>query len=238
MRHPREALTLAPADSAKPDEEAIDDVYTQVDATGSIEAAARKLQLFAKLQQQQQQHSQSSSPTEAGPSGMSASARQRQMAMWEDDPEEQAYLQHKHPSPMQVDDEELEDEAEEREVVHLQEVVEGLWIGDLVGAMDTDGLEERGIVSRLRIPSTMLMPSRTFCLYCVHRSPTTPSLPISLSRLTTRQKPISSRTSHRVSPGSMKPSPAVLPRETFQQTLKVGRHLAAQSVLSASYRQT
>lgn len=153
MRHPTEMPTLAPGDSAKPDEEAIDDVYTQVDATGSIEAAARKLQLFAKLQQQQQQ---SPSPTEAGPSGLSASARQRQMAMWEDDPEEQAYIQNKHPSSMDVDEDEQEDEG--GEVVHLQEVVEGLWIGDLVGAMDTDGLEERGISNIL----SLLRPSLTY----------------------------------------------------------------------------
>jgi len=53
---------------------------------------------------------------------------------------------------MEGDDEEGQGESEEDigEIVHLQEVVEGLWIGDLVAAMDTAGLEERGIVSPVR----------------------------------------------------------------------------------------
>lgn len=36
----------------------------------------------------------------------------------------------------------------EEEVVHMQEVMDGLWIGDLVAAMDVAGLERRGIVRK------------------------------------------------------------------------------------------
>ena len=69
---------------------------------------------------------------------------------WEDDPEEAGYL------AASADDDELEDEEDEemddrREVVHLQEVLPGLWIGDLVAAMDMAGLEGRGIVSAAAI---------------------------------------------------------------------------------------
>lgn len=46
------------------------------------------------------------------------------------------------------DDQGRGSEDGEEEVVHLQEVMDGLWIGDLVAAMDVAGLERRGIVSR------------------------------------------------------------------------------------------
>lgn len=38
-------------------------------------------------------------------------------------------------------------DEETTEVVHCQEALPGLWIGDLVAAMDIPGLEARGIVS-------------------------------------------------------------------------------------------
>lgn len=77
--------------------------------------------------------------------------------IWADDPEEAGYMA----QTQQYDDSALSDEEyeysagddadmedeEEQEVVHMQEVVEGLWVGDLVGAMDQDGLKEKGIVS-------------------------------------------------------------------------------------------
>jgi dual specificity phosphatase 12 len=44
-------------------------------------------------------------------------------------------------------EEEDEEEFEAPGVTHMQEIQEGLWIGDLVAAMDTAGLEEKGIVS-------------------------------------------------------------------------------------------
>jgi dual specificity phosphatase 12 len=120
-----------PADAARPDDAAVEDVYRQVESTGSLEAAAKKLQQVAKMRTR----------------------------MWEDDPEEAEYVaqhqqqQQQHQAQYGYGDEDedeiaVEDDEEEmQEVVHLQEVVEGLWVGDLVAAMDTEGLEERGIVS-------------------------------------------------------------------------------------------
>ena len=156
---------VPPADAIKADEDAVSDVYDQVSQTGSLARAAKNLQKYAQA--------------------------------WEDDPEEQAYLEEERnkqrgtaePLPAQVQDGESvpqpklslaqqrmmqafadeegggdvemdgntisvfekEEEAEEEEfeapgVTHLQEIQEGLWIGDLVAAMDTAGLEERGIV--------------------------------------------------------------------------------------------
>lgn len=113
------ASALPPADAAKPDDEAIDDVYLQVDATGSLEAAAKKLAEIAA----------------DGP----GTAVQRRHEWW-NDPEEQEYL-------AQYEDEGDEEDEEEYEIEHINEVVDGLWIGDLVAAMDVDGLRERGIVS-------------------------------------------------------------------------------------------
>lgn len=41
-----------------------------------------------------------------------------------------------------------EEEEEEKEAMgHMQEVVDGLWVGDLVAANDDDELEKNGIVS-------------------------------------------------------------------------------------------
>ena len=104
-----------PADASKPDIDAVIDVYKTVDQTGSLEAAAQKLQQYAQIR-----------------------------AM-EEDPEESEYL--KNLSEEDHTDEENGNQADVEEVVHLQEVIEGLWIGDLVSAMDITGLEERGIVS-------------------------------------------------------------------------------------------
>jgi dual specificity phosphatase 12 len=103
-----------------------------VESTGSLEAAAKKLQQVAKMRTR----------------------------MWEDDPEEAEYVAQHQQHHAQYgygdgDEDENEnavedDEEDMQEVVHLQEVVEGLWVGDLVAAMDTEGLEERGIVSCTR----------------------------------------------------------------------------------------
>jgi len=103
-----------PADAAKPDIDAVEDVYQTVDETGSLKAAARKLQQYGKMRGS------------------------------EDDPEEAEYVAQKHQVPGS-DNEEREEGLPE--VIPLQEVIEGLWIGDLVAAMDKEGLEERGIVS-------------------------------------------------------------------------------------------
>lgn len=46
------------------------------------------------------------------------------------------------------DEEGEEEEEEEKEAMgHMQEVVDGLWVGDLVAANDDDQLEKHGIVS-------------------------------------------------------------------------------------------
>lgn len=72
--------------------------------------------------------------------------------IWADDPEEAEYMgQGGYDDSALTDEEEYEGMDEDEvveEVVHMQEVVEGLWVGDLVGAMDQDGLEQKGIVSQ------------------------------------------------------------------------------------------
>lgn len=117
--------TPPPADALKPDEEAIDDVYAQVEQTGTLEAAARRLAELAAAE------------AESG-AAPSLTAR-RQAHGWWDDPEEAEYLAQQ--------EEGMYEEEEEVEIEHMNEVVDGLWIGDLVSAMDADGMRERGIVS-------------------------------------------------------------------------------------------
>lgn len=113
---------LPPADAQKSDSLAVDDVFDQLKATGSLEAAARKLHEIAMKE-------------ETLPKVM-----QRRQA-WEDEEEEAEWQQ------------EAEEQAggrregEEEEVEHLQQICDGLWVGDLVAAMDGEGLRERGIVS-------------------------------------------------------------------------------------------
>ncbi|OCF43584.1 hypothetical protein I317_02602 [Kwoniella heveanensis CBS 569] len=137
-----------PTDASKADDEAISDVYREVDSTGSISAAAKKLE---------------------------------QIARWADDPEEASYLQrHGVEDDAIMSDECSDDEAIQAtgrsmgeagrrdstgEVVHLQEVVDGLWIGDLVAAMDTDGLEQRGITNILSLLRPRLQFSSSFSVY-------------------------------------------------------------------------
>ncbi|WVQ96675.1 hypothetical protein IAU59_003781 [Kwoniella sp. CBS 9459] len=133
-----------PADASKADDEAISDVYREVDSTGSISAAAKRLE---------------------------------QMAKWADDPEEASYLQqHGVEDDAIISDEGSDDEAihsavsggrrdSNGEVVHLQEVVDGLWIGDLVAAMDEDGLEQRGITNILSLLRPRLKFSPSFSVY-------------------------------------------------------------------------
>lgn len=118
---------LPPADAQKPDSLAVDDVLDQLKATGSLEAAARRLAEIAMLE-------------ETLPKVI-----QRRQA-WEDededDPQEAEWQTH----PAQ--------QEEEEEIEHLQQVCDGLWVGDLVAAMDVEGLRERGIVSIRLGPGT------------------------------------------------------------------------------------
>lgn len=67
-----------------------------------------------------------------------------------DDPEEQDYQQQYEEDVFEEDETDMdpdEDRNGVKEVVHMQEILPGLWVGDLVAAMDTAGLEEKGIVS-------------------------------------------------------------------------------------------
>lgn len=124
-----EAATPAPADALKPDEEAVDDVHAKVKEVGTLEGAARRLAELAAAE------------TESG-AGTPLQARR---AGWWDDPEEAAYFA--------AQEEGGYEEEEEVMIEHMNEVVDGLWIGDLVSAMDADGLRERGIVSPPRSES-------------------------------------------------------------------------------------
>jgi dual specificity phosphatase 12 len=133
-----------PSDAAEPDDKAISDVYRSVEETGSLELAAKKLQMYATKQQEEKDNK---------------SKQQKMRQMWADDPEEAGYMAQAHAEDMTEDGEERVDQEEreimQEEVVHLQEVLPGLWIGDLVAAMDTKGMQERGIVSPV--------PSWPFC---------------------------------------------------------------------------
>ena len=109
--------------------------HRSVEETGSLEAAAKKLQQYAVTQ------------------------------AWEDDPEEAAYIAQtrntdiedgKFEDDVVMDDDDYDYEGQDQlqEVIHLQEIIPGLWVGDLVAAMDAPGLEERGIVSPSSSPSS------------------------------------------------------------------------------------
>lgn len=145
-----------PADATKPDDTAIDDVYAQVDATGSLEAAARKLAAIAAA--------------EAEDGGVTPAVVQRRQ-VWDDDDE---YFYQGAAGG---------EEGEEEEIEHLQEVYDGLWVGDLVAAMDGNGLRERGIVSRFvtsRLPCAQLTRARSHDAD-QHRLPPPPSTPLRAS---------------------------------------------------------
>ncbi|KAL1412864.1 tyrosine protein phosphatase yvh1 [Vanrija albida] len=110
-----------PADALRPDEDAIDDVYAQVASTGSLEAAARRLAEIAA----------------AGGEAPAVVAR-RQAWAGEEDEDDDYFRQAR---------DEGDDGEEGEEIEHLQEVADGLWVGDLVAAMDADGLRARGITN-------------------------------------------------------------------------------------------
>ncbi|WVQ83062.1 hypothetical protein IAT38_005200 [Cryptococcus sp. DSM 104549] len=126
-----------PTDASKPDDAAVDDVYREVSSTGSLHAAAKKLEQYAR---------------------------------WADDPEEAGYLGVggayegvDEDAVMSDEDEDGEGEGQERE--HLQEIIEGLWVGDLVAAMDEECLKERGITNILSLLRPSLKFSPDFAVY-------------------------------------------------------------------------
>lgn len=155
---------VPPADAIKADEDAVSDVYEQVSQTGSLAQAAKKLQqraqaweddpeeqAYLESERNKQRGNQENLPAQvdtedAVPAPKLSLAQQRMMA---------AFAEEEGGVDVEMDgntisvfekEEEEEEEFEAPGVTHLQEIQEGLWIGDLVAAMDTAGLEERGIV--------------------------------------------------------------------------------------------
>lgn len=174
---------VPPADAIKADEEAVSEIYDQVSQTGSLSVAARKLQKYARawdddpeekgyLEETRNQQRDTkeplpkqAAPATAGPPKMSL-AQQRMMQAFAD--EEDGNRDGDGDVDMNADDAVFHDEEEEEEeeeafsepeVTHLQEIQEGLWIGDLVAAMDTAGLEAKGIVSDLELRK--VIPARS-----------------------------------------------------------------------------
>lgn len=154
---------VPPADAIKADEEAVSDVYDQVSQTGSLQAAARKLQKYARaweddpeerefLEQQRNHQRNVQQPlpeqVEQPPAPKMSLAQQRMMQAFADEEGDGDVNMGGNDDAVFDDDDEDGDEGfSEPEVTHLQEIQEGLWIGDLVAAMDTAGLEAKGIVS-------------------------------------------------------------------------------------------
>lgn len=156
---------VPPADSIKADEDAVSDVYEQVSQTGSIAQAAKNLQQRAQAweddpeeqayledQRNKQRATQEHLPTqvdneETVPQPKLSLAQQRMMAAFAEEEGGDIEMDGNTISVFEKEEEEAEEEFEAPGVTHLQEIQEGLWIGDLVAAMDTAGLEERGIVS-------------------------------------------------------------------------------------------
>jgi hypothetical protein len=144
--------------------------------TAPLEAAARKLSRYAKKQAWEDDPEEreylasntklsgleANSGTRAGISagkedkglevatGKMTLAQQRMMQAFQDEQDgDEGAGMHVDEEDYEVfaDDDEDDDDGGNHEVVHLQEVEDGLWIGDLVAAMDTAGLQARGIVS-------------------------------------------------------------------------------------------
>ncbi|KAL7423165.1 tyrosine protein phosphatase yvh1 [Cryptotrichosporon argae] len=182
-----------PADAAKSDEEAIDDVHAAVASTGSLEAAARKLAQMAGISIGAAKTAVASVSPVANPSanpnaGTGTGGAQPGTVgganglagrpVWMDDPEEQEYQA----AYEGQDDEGMDEDEDDRLVVgpieHLQEVVPGLWIGDLVAAMDEAGLKERGITNIVSLLRPSLAFSPDFAVYAleIDDSPTSDML--------------------------------------------------------------
>lgn len=150
MPHDDDAFPIMPpSDAAKSDDLAIQDLSREVTSTGNIRLAAKRLAQSAQAEKLR------ALKERAAASNSSAAAQP--YARWADDPEEAEYLQstsnlHAQTEHVEdqvlVSDEEEEEEEEEKEAMgHMQEVVDGLWVGDLVAANDDDQLEQHGIVS-------------------------------------------------------------------------------------------
>lgn len=155
---------VPPADAIKADEDAVSDVYEQVSQTGSLAQAAKRLQqraqaweddpeeqAYLETQRNKQRGSQENLPgqvevQEGVPAPKLSLAQQRMMAAFAEEEEQDVEMNENTISVFEKEEED-DEEFEAPGVTHMQEIQEGLWIGDLVAAMDTAGLEEKGIVS-------------------------------------------------------------------------------------------
>lgn len=133
-----------PSDAAKSDNLAIQDLSREVTSTGNIRLAAKRLAQSAQAEKLRNLKERASTRAQVA----------QPYARWADDPEEAEYLQSNvhAQAAAHVEDQVLvsdeEEEEEEKEAMgHMQEVVDGLWVGDLVAANDDDELEKNGIVS-------------------------------------------------------------------------------------------
>lgn len=150
-----------PSDAAKSDNLAIQDLSREVTSTGNIRLAAKRLAQSAQAEKLRNLKERASTRAQVA----------QPYARWADDPEEAEYLQpnvHAQ-AAAHVDDQVLvsdeEEEEEEKEAMgHMQEVVDGLWVGDLVAANDDDELEKNGIVSFVCVCVYLAQKLLTWCL--------------------------------------------------------------------------
>ncbi|TYJ58864.1 hypothetical protein B9479_000296 [Cryptococcus floricola] len=175
MAGTQERHKSAPSDASKPDDLAIQDLSAALSSSGgSLRLAAKRLAQSAQRERLQSQKSQGSvsiddeaivqdtpeAKEESEKRGIMERAKQRraaQMAMFANDPEESGYLEQ-----YQDQDEVVEDGEEEGEAVeengHMQEIIPGLWVGDLVAANDREELAKYGIKNIV----SLLRPALTF----------------------------------------------------------------------------
>lgn len=109
----------APDDAVKSDDSAIDDALSRVSEDGSIDDSRLVTVPADRLKKRS-----ASSVVEEEPE--TEKEQEDQMTACDD-----------------------ETTREQDKAAHMQQVEEGLWIGDLIAAMDTKGLEAAGIVSRV-----------------------------------------------------------------------------------------
>ncbi|OWT39927.1 dual specificity phosphatase 12 [Cryptococcus neoformans Bt1] len=151
-----------PSDAAKSDNLAIQDLSREVTSTGNIRLAAKRLAQSAQAEKLRNLKERASTRAQVA----------QPYARWADDPEEAEYLQSNvhAQAAAHVEDQVLvsdeEEEEEEKEAMgHMQEVVDGLWVGDLVAANDDDELEKNGIKNILSALRPSLKFSDKYAVY-------------------------------------------------------------------------
>ncbi|WVQ72786.1 hypothetical protein IAR50_002346 [Cryptococcus sp. DSM 104548] len=171
--------TSAPSDASKPDDLAIQDLSAALSSSGgSLRLAAKRLAQSAqreRLQSRKSQESVSAIDEEAIAEDGQETKEERekrevierakkrraaQMALFANDPEEAGYLEQYQQEDTAVEDGEEEGDEEERggEPGHMQEIIPGLWVGDLVAANDGEELAKYGIKNIV----SLLRPVLTF----------------------------------------------------------------------------